>query len=76
MWLGSGTWAMHAQVWWKSLLENIDMRDQEGDRDNIKIECREIGYGNERWMVLGQNHIQRRTLILAALNFLVLLQQL
>jgi hypothetical protein len=40
---------------------------------NIKINLREIGYKNERWIELAQDRVQRRPLVLVVFNIRFLL---
>lgn len=46
------------------MLENILIEDQEADREsNFKLDARELGCGNCWWMVLAQDRVERRALV-------------
>jgi hypothetical protein len=60
------------EITWKNVYTEDRKKRREG---NIKMDLRETGCENGRWMELAQDRVQWQALVLAVLNLLVLLPQ-
>jgi hypothetical protein len=64
---------MHTEIWWGR--PHLLGSERGNWKDNIKMDFKETGCGQGRWLILAQYHVQWWALALLVSNLRVLLPQ-